>query len=212
MRGTPFSVQIDKDNRGIIPAHAGNTGRLYKKRHLLWDHPRACGEHCWKSVMLCDSAGSSPRMRGTPSERRAAVNGSRIIPAHAGNTGVQTVVLSTSRDHPRACGEHPIRLTMLHMQSGSSPRMRGTPCQQQTVYRGRGIIPAHAGNTCQAKAVPQSAWDHPRACGEHVFFVAVAVVIGGSSPRMRGTLHGWGCNASIAGIIPAHAGNTEVST
>ena len=32
------------------------------------DHPRVCGEHLQMTNVLNDEAGSSPRMRGTPTD------------------------------------------------------------------------------------------------------------------------------------------------
>ncbi|PKV04347.1 hypothetical protein CQR51_1310 [Bifidobacterium pseudolongum subsp. globosum] len=71
--------------------------------------------------------------------------------------------------------------------AGSSPRLRGTPQPQQSVYERRGIIPALAGNTLVSGVVPPASWDHPRACGEHGKSALVDVYGTGSSPRLRGT-------------------------
>ena len=53
--------------------------------------------------------------------------------------------------------------------------------------------------------------DHPRVCGEHLVFAAVALSTVGSSPRMRGTRHHPGRRFVDRGIIPAYAGNTPCS-
>ncbi|EEP20766.1 hypothetical protein BIFANG_03336 [Bifidobacterium angulatum DSM 20098 = JCM 7096] len=50
-------------------------------------------------------------------------------------------------DHPRVCGEHPVREITVSFAMGSSPRVRGTRHAQRADGHGVGIIPACAGNT-----------------------------------------------------------------
>ncbi len=175
-----------------------------------WDHPRACGEH---SICCCASlivVGSSPRLRGTPDgdAERATEHG--IIPALAGNTlRVLTSSVSTG-DHPRACGEHLASLDQQRFDRGSSPRLRGTQTLERVCASGRGIIPALAGNT--RRLAQRVLWhgDHPRACGEHQKKEYGTGKPMGSSPRLRGTLHGLCAVPDGGGIIPALAGNTAL--
>ena len=112
-----------------------------------------------------------------------------IIPAHAGNTILTARGPDASRDHPRACGEHPKGFEGGRDGRGSSPRMRGTHPLRAVPHIWAGIIPAHAGNT-------------PVRCRS-------AVSKQGSSPRMRGTRCLVGRVSVAHGIIPAHAGNTK---
>ena len=177
------------------------------------DHPRACGELSDSIMWTKFTNGSSPRMRGTlVLQRRRRVH-HRIIPAHAGNSPSVRWSQTSSPDHPRACGE----LSSLKMptkpESGSSPRMRGTPQHLPSVSQWSRIIPAHAGNSLErpllmhvAGAYPRP--DHPRACGELSPGRPVRLRPTGSSPRMRGT-HGRDrpCPRVTLRIIPAHAGN-----
>ena len=150
MRGTHAGVWVDDSQVGIIPAHAGNTANHWLTPDMLGDHPRACGEHSCEMSVLSTSAGSSPRMRGTPVWRHADEIGRGIIPAHAGNTCSSTPIPHAPRDHPRACGEHGSPVDATGDQQGSSPRMRGTPVTGFAWGAGNGIIPAHAGNTQSA--------------------------------------------------------------
>ena len=86
MRGSQPPMCMVRRPHGIIPAHAGLTRRALKPLVLLGDHPRACGAHpCW-SLSEMPSAGSSPRMRGSPAEKRHEESTRGIIPAHAGLT------------------------------------------------------------------------------------------------------------------------------
>ena len=91
---------------GIIPADAGNTTGPPHGRPWSEDHPRGCGEHDVLSHAFDPGAGSSPRMRGTQRESRRPVPVAGIIPADAGNTDGEHVLVAYGQDHPRGCGEH----------------------------------------------------------------------------------------------------------
>ena len=172
---------------GIIPALAGNIPPFYKNGALTWDHPRACGEHLRNKNVLADSAGSSPRLRGTfclPSDRQPAGG---IIPALAGNIGCCFWRALATGDHPRACGEHTSRPRTMNPSVGSSPRLRGTFRQPLFSFRARGIIPALAGNITVILQNLSADRDHLRACGEHLPAESTIVNPLGSSPRLRGT-------------------------
>ena len=127
-------------------------------------------------------------MRGTLAWFIDLVNMHGIIPAHAGNTSLVVPLKFTSRDHPRACGEHMIISSMQMLRTGSSPRMRGTLWIHELVDVFAGIIPAHAGNTPKIPLTSVDHRDHPRACGEHCCMSTIRYHRQGSSPRMRGTL------------------------
>ncbi len=100
-------------------------------------HPRVCGERWLQRPALFGLGGSSPRVRGTRSLRRAAVPTDRFIPACAGNAPNARTMRRSSTVHPRVCGERgcsndrgiPIR--------GSSPRVRGTHFLQATFLTGQ---------------------------------------------------------------------------
>ena len=111
------------------------------------DHPRACGEHVIGVHLPDIPQGSSPRMRGTPPPIRCITYIAGIIPAHAGNTSLLDMLLVSTWDHPRACGEHASTRMAINCRSGSSPRMRGTLDVPSSEFALLGIIPAHAGNT-----------------------------------------------------------------
>ena len=86
--------------------------------------------------------------------------------------------------------------------------MRGTHLAWLAVPSHGRIIPAHAGNTMSLTLMRLLMRDHPRACGEHRDGVLDSFSVGGSSPRMRGTLGSASPAVGRHGIIPAHAGNT----
>ena len=70
-----------------------------------------------------------------------------ITPAHAGNTPVNRRSVLCCGDHPRACGEYSVVVTLREMTVGSPPRMRGIRDIKVLFLIGKGITPAHAGNT-----------------------------------------------------------------
>ena len=189
MRGALFKLWTIWYTDGIIPAYAGSTSARREIPSSAGDHPRVCGEHNSVGTSSCSLYGSSPRMRGALSDADYEVDRCRIIPAHAGSTTCRLTSARSSRDHPRACGEHgslsPVAATAL----GSSPRMRGALRHCKSGHLGAGIIPAHAGSTPCAHSACTSFRDHPRACGEH-------------PPHAED-------HRARLGIIPAHAGSTS---
>ena len=74
------------------------------------------------------------------------------------------------------------------------------------------IIPAHAGQTTNQNAHGVSTSDHPRACGANQTWRHERGRRHGSSPRMRGKPLGSGQRSQRRRIIPAHAGQTYVTS
>ena len=127
MRGTLFLQIGSYLIKRIIPADAGNTLADRVMRGEFGDHPRGCGEHALGYNYLAVTAGSSPRMRGTPCPVPSTPSPWGIIPADAGNTKEQMKQHAGVKDHPRGCGEHSTGSCDCGWPWGSSPRMRGTP-------------------------------------------------------------------------------------
>ena len=108
-------------------------------------------------------------------------------------------------------GEHSNSFFNEVMDSGSSPRGRGT--HAPLLFKGNDfwIIPAWAGNTSRALAGSLSGADHPRVGGEHWAMSRGWPVEDGSSPRGRGTHTSPHGSSTDSRIIPAWAGNTLAS-
>ena len=125
-----------------------------------------------------------------------------IIPACAGSSVLAPLVTSLSRDHPRVCGEQRLKKSVINMQSGSSPRVRGAG----RVRRGRecphGIIPACAGSSHRRCNQRGMARDHPRVCGEQLTVAVTVVPVEGSSPRVRGAVRRLSLHDIRAGSSP----------
>ena len=209
MRGAPACSSSTAWARRIIPADAGSTMPRPILGRPLKDHPRGCGEHRTQGRQGRQGRGSSPRMRGAPSESISTPVSARIIPADAGSTVFASVRNCGHRDHPRGCGEHRAKDSIKALLQGSSPRMRGAPWCESLQSCKPGIIPADAGSTQIGRVRHTRTRDHPRGCGEHKDTNSIELKGAGSSPRMRGalTLGQQGCLEH--GIIPADAGSTR---
>ena len=88
--------------------------------------------------------------------------------------------------------------------------MRGSHGSGNISINTTGIIPAHAGLTLVFDRTVVPAGDHPRACGAHALSAARSSLCSGSSPRMRGSLRLRLIPDTFDGIIPAHAGLTDI--
>ena len=175
----------------FIPAHAGKTPSAISRSAAAQVHPRACGENLRILVPPRARPGSSPRMRGKLCFilKRGFTGG--FIPAHAGKTSRSRRLVGRDPVHPRACGENSTSLGASTNGTGSSPRMRGKPPNNQPKGKRYGFIPAHAGKTGAHSGLPP--------------------VFSGSSPRMRGKHRQPGIRWTGAWFIPAHAGKTAGS-
>ena len=190
VRGTQKAAKNDLRQRRFIPACAGNTSIVGVAGQGPAVHPRVCGEHpnvtrptvavrgvhprvCGEHERQREEdwipAGSSPRVRGTRERARRGVPFAGFIPACAGNTSGTRCVSGSSTVHPRVCGEH-TRPTRRHEEnSGSSPRVRGTPVRADPDRAGRRFIPACAGNTVSTtRGTSQCTGSSPRVRGTPV--------------------------------------------
>ena len=191
MRGTggkyPEKAAID----GITPACAGNRRRPHDNERRSEDHPRVCGEQCFRLVI-------SPMAF-------------RITPACAGNRPQRPGIRRSRRDHPRVCGEQQFWKHWRKRQIGSPPRVRGTATRTWSLNVLRRITPACAGNRMRGRAAPQAVKDHPRVCGEQCHFWSGHEQAIGSPPRVRGTVSENSEIIIASRITPACAGNRFIA-
>ena len=208
MRGAQFLNPRILLRIRIIPADAGSTRTTRWEIPQCKDHPRGCGEHICRYSSVLASDGSSPRMRGAHAEETVHGAEAGIIPADAGSTRHSLHCPSGRQDHPRGCGEHLFSSVTTSNAMGSSPRMRGALTVHLLFLHISRIIPADAGSTTTYPAPDDYVEDHPRGCGEHEFARPSYGLAPGSSPRMRGALHGKRLGGFFGRIIPADAGST----
>ena len=91
---------------GLIPAGAGSTSCSRSACRRRRAHPRGSGEHSMVAHSRSSRTGSSPRERGAPTTRAAAVPPTGLIPAGAGSTCCRRPISSGRWAHPRGSGEH----------------------------------------------------------------------------------------------------------
>ena len=109
-------------------------------------------------------------------------------------------------DHPRVCGEKHTQGRKSGKPAGSPPRMRGKDTPVNTNRCGVGITPAYAGKSIQAISQTPSGRDHPRVCGEKLYWLVNQLKQAGSPPRMRGKVSVGRLPQCCTGITPAYAG------
>ena len=86
--------------------------------------------------------------------------------------------------------------------------MRGKLRKVNIVHAASGITPAGAGKTRRRTIANTCPEDHPRRCGENLFFGRGSRTPAGSPPQVRGKLLGFHfCEHSVR-ITPAGAGKT----
>ena len=85
-RGKPSGVAHLQDDNGLIPAHAGKTGRPASSPRGRAAHPRSRGENIDDLQTNPAGYGSSPLTRGKRRGCRWRLRHRRLIPAHAGKT------------------------------------------------------------------------------------------------------------------------------
>ena len=209
VRGTLSPHHGPVPRRRFIPACAGNPGPRALRSRGPSVHPRVCGEPMREESIDFLRHGSSPRVRGTQANDEQRLHRRRFIPACAGNPDRPTPLPYSLTVHPRVCGEPIMFATLVSRSSGSSPRVRGTPCERPSRGRVQRFIPACAGNPRSAMCTRTSRTVHPRVCGEPTSRHFAVSFSNGSSPRVRGTQPLRESRPVERRFIPACAGNPE---
>ena len=134
--------------------------------------------------------GSSPLTRGKRISLFNDLSQIRLIPAHAGKTGLKPPKTSRDTAHPRSRGENYVVFTPGVGQSGSSPLTRGKPTLTLRSVMSVRLIPAHAGKTNPLTQAQKRQGAHPRSRGENSGPPSPASPATGSSPLTRGKRRG----------------------
>ena len=185
-RGKLLGLRADRDQVGLIPAHAGKTAPRALAYPPAAAHPRSRGENVGTPGHEASETGSSPLTRGKRPRSRRQRGPSGLIPAHAGKTRPPDTEGLHHAAHPRSRGENARARGYKTMCMGSSPLPRGNPPYSYTA-RGRWrLIPAHAGKTGRQRAGRRSCTAHPRSRGENHQRRPEGTAQCGSSPLTRG--------------------------
>ena len=185
-RGKPRLVGADLPHGRLIPAHAGKTPRPDPRGALAWAHPRSRGENHGVQSRIVNQTGSSPLTRGKRHALRPRIRDRGLIPAHAGKTRRTPQPRTRPGAHPRSRGENFRSVMREARAAGSSPLTRGKPVRAETRRAPTGLIPAHAGKTCDLGADRLRAGAHPRSRGENGGCQVLSGFVLGSSPLTRG--------------------------
>ena len=188
-RGKHAAPHSTREQIGLIPAHAGKTGRGFQRGPTSRAHPRSRGENSRGDEHSGCVGGSSPLTRGKRFGGLGGVSGVGLIPAHAGKTSRSSTRRACPRAHPRSRGENYVPWPITVPLMGSSPLTRGKPRPPVSNLRPIGLIPAHAGKTKDALAAVKGT--------------------AGSSPLTRGKPRSPDQPVQRCGLIPAHAGKTR---
>ena len=147
VRGKVERVGQIQQGPGITPARAGKSCSYLSLPQARRDHPRACGEKPAGHEQVKLQVGSPPRVRGKANRFCICCLISGITPARAGKRSSAEKWLSCAWDHPRACGEKALSVSLLHPKQGSPPRVRGKVCEGSIHIKRPGITPARAGKS-----------------------------------------------------------------
>ena len=129
--------------------------------------------------------------------------------AYAGKMRSLVHSYSTSKDHPRPCGEKKRRAKSGVAYTGSPPPMRGKALSYTMIDAPPRITPAHAGKSPSAGSFFAHGKDHPRPCGEKAIVSPPIHTYIGSPPPMRGKDTVAHVNTFRIRITPAHAGKRQ---
>ena len=152
---------------------------------MIQDHPRVCGNYHPTKRRGVLELGSPPRVRELRALFIIVFHTTRITPACAGITLLQSLNFCNSWDHPRVCGNYFDQETELWTGVGSPPRVRELRRGNAQGWQRRRITPACAGITSSVPGVKSTSGDHPRVCGNYLELGGVSPAAWGSPPRVR---------------------------
>ena len=129
-------------------------------------HPHACGELLLAMRSQGCGSGSSPRLWGTPLRKGQSSFFARFIPTPVGNSIEPDGSCNGLTVHPHACGELRQYPELRWLNSGSSPRLWGTPHIAYGISKQIRFIPTPVGNSRICRCIHSVQTVHPHACGE----------------------------------------------
>ena len=209
-RGKRENAPGDLLAEGLIPAHAGKTGRSVSPLICRPAHPRSRGENVFDHAEPTIAHGSSPLTRGKRETGKRGRTAMGLIPAHAGKTTPISAATFVAWAHPRSRGENLTATGAPPSVFGSSPLTRGKLRGVHAGHHALRLIPAHAGKTSRVCLPPCLARAHPRSRGENIVDRIKPALTDGSSPLTRGKQIVLVGREIAHRLIPAHAGKTRL--
>ena len=208
MRGKLGSGITRPDQRGSIPAYAGETVSGEGRVGVSQVDPRVCGGNLRSRILIPPTIGRSPRMRGKQIVDLSTLAARRSIPAYAGETHGYFTRGARLQVDPRVCGGNWAAGDAARAACGRSPRMRGKPDDWSGRLSKERSIPAYAGETYNSHRQYRYSTVDLRVCGGNYNTRRALQVMIGRSPRMRGKRRRRPTHRSSSRSIPAYAGET----
>ena len=199
-----------RDNRGSIPACAGEPVGEAQEIGQVGVYPRVCGGTEVGAHGLLAGGGLSPRVRGNRGLPALWPELSRSIPACAGEPGRSRRGGRRPGVYPRVCGGTRWSAAMRSAWAGLSPRVRGNLVELVQLHIRQGSIPACAGEPRASRIPPQIYMVYPRVCGGTWPHKLNALAGQGLSPRVRGNPAAATITSNAGRSIPACAGEPPV--
>ena len=192
----------------LIPAHARKTLTPGSCPSDTSAHPRSHGENAVAARMDRQQIGSSPLTQGKREYITARARDWGLIPAHAGKTSSEPLLLASRPAHPHSRRENRPMTIVRPIHTDSSPLTRGKRIRLASTRSHFRLIPAHAGKTLEKTLAREPSGAHPRSRGENLGVQAHGGPHSGSSPLTRGKRVPRYRRDRDGGLIPAHAGKT----
>ena len=212
VRGSLLQAVAEADLARSIPACAGeptNSGSPGVRQRV---YPRVCGGAARQTIATGNAVGLSPRVRGSPLGIRFVASANRSIPACAGEPTPLSMLFRSYRVYPRVCGGAVMISSAVIVNSGLSPRVRGSPPAAPQPRGGRRSIPACAGEPMGLHNARFRRRVYPRVCGGATDTTYVATQTSGLSPRVRGSRYPGRGETRRLRSIPACAGEPPGAT
>ena len=205
-------VQQACGGTGPSPRVRGSPAHRTRRHARGGVHPRVCGEAGSISTATSRLMGPSPRVRGSLPRVCGRRQDRGSIPACAGKPRRDRHIGRVPRVHPRVCGEAAGNVSVARLNSGPSPRVRGSPSLTTARIGITRSIPACAGKPACRCRTRCRARVHPRVCGEAPKGDDVPWCSAGPSPRVRGSRSYSPYYSASRGSIPACAGKPTSSS
>ena len=153
---------------------------------MLQDHPHACGDKVASISLYIVTRGSSPRVWGQDYTVNPDLSNIGIIPTRVGTSCAVSTSSFIMRDHPHACGDKVLSVSVTSLPPGSSPRVWGQAFLRSEYTASTRIIPTRVGTRKEKAPIDFGLWDQPHACGDKAPRDFVLENPEGSSPRVWG--------------------------
>ena len=164
------SANIDSlRNCGIIPMRVGTSFAFRTLPDSQGDHPHACGDKAVTQLYRSKDRGSSPCVWGQGAAGAAQRAVIRIIPMRVGTRTLGIFDSPHFGDHPHACGDKYLLITLGQQILGSSPCVWGQEIGGASTVKCDRIIPMRVGTRRSLHRDNAVFEDHPHACGDKIW-------------------------------------------